>query len=460
MRIHELITESFGDARVAFGRDASPQDVIKYIDRFKELTNKNLIKGQENDIGTWINAGWDDFRDYIDQFNGATSKSASKKNMKKDRILVHEDDKIRVVVPLSKEASCFYGKNTQWCTTASKDEDNYWDRYFYHNRDTMFYLLPKNEDPKFSVLLQADDTTKQILYTDGDAMVPFEQITERYDITKEVVEGWYLEFRNEIMAARDLNNLDEHVQTRILTKFPEFVTKINNPSEDMLVSVASSNAQLVRYLDNPSEEVLLAAVSRNVRIMHSIEAPSEAVQLKAIECNPLSYTLIKNPTERATELYNSLKESTMPVTASSGMFQRSTGDRVVDSNIKKTTIMSPDEYLKQAYSVTDGRLGGSFDGWMASNERTKEDVVRYSKAMQNGEKFPMPWIDYESGSQDGRNRALAAMILGIKEIPVGIIPRKATDERITVIQDELQTATGYKKFRLESELERLRNEQE
>lgn len=122
--------------------------------------------------------------------------------------------------------------------------------------------------------------------------------------------------------------------------------------------------------------------------------------------------------------------------------------------------MTPDEYLKQAYSVTSGRLGGSFEGWMLSNERTREEMEAYANAMKNGDRFPLPWINYDSGSQDGRNRALAAKHLGMKEIPVGIIPQKSTSEQIEEILKELETATGYKKFRLEAQLQRLRDEQD
>lgn len=155
---------------------------------------------------------------------------------------------------------------------------------------------------------------------------------------------------------------------------------------------------------------------------------------------------------------NDLIHRTHTLCESTSVFHRSTGDSNIDAKIKNIIMMSPDEYLKQAYSATDERLGGSFEGWMASNERTKEDVVRYADAMKNGDVFPMPWIDYDAGSQDGRNRALAAKLLGMEEIPVGIIPQKEPDERIAEIVKELETAKGYKKFRLESELQRLRDE--
>lgn len=137
-------------------------------------------------------------------------------------------------------------------------------------------------------------------------------------------------------------------------------------------------------------------------------------------------------------------------------FTRSTGNDIIDSKIQKISMMSPDEYLKQAFSVTDERLGGSFNGWMGSNQRTQEEIEKYASSMKEGHKFPLTWINYDNGSQDGRNRALAAKIAGFDKIPVGIIPAKDTSEKIDEIIEELKTSKGYKKFRLENELQRLR----
>jgi GNAT superfamily N-acetyltransferase len=136
-------------------------------------------------------------------------------------------------------------------------------------------------------------------------------------------------------------------------------------------------------------------------------------------------------------------------------FNESTGDEAIDAKIKSVVMMSPDEYLRQAYEATDARMGGSFDGWLSSNQRTTEEISKYSDDMSKGDEFPLPYIDRAAGSQDGRNRALAAKQLGIKEIPVGIVPAPTKIERIAEITKELEGSKGYRKFRLEEELKRL-----
>lgn len=136
-------------------------------------------------------------------------------------------------------------------------------------------------------------------------------------------------------------------------------------------------------------------------------------------------------------------------------FIDSTGDSAVDSKVASIEMMTPDQYLSEAFKATDGRMGGDFDDWMRSNARTPQDVTRYSEAMKNGDKFPMPYIDKDAGSQDGRNRALAAKQAGTEEIPVAIIPEPSISEQVKRIKDELQTAKGYGKFKLEEKLKAL-----
>lgn len=85
----------------------------------------------------------------------------------------------------------------------------------------------------------------------------------------------------------------------------------------------------------------------------------------------------------------------------------------------KEILLTPDEYLKQAFEATDGRLGGNYNEWLASNLK-KENVSKYAKSMKNGDKFPVPSIDNINGSQDGIHRALAAKEIGLQKIPVTI----------------------------------------
>tara|TARA_R110002167_G_scaffold127432_2_gene309060 strand:- start:3975 stop:7247 length:3273 start_codon:yes stop_codon:yes gene_type:complete len=122
--------------------------------------------------------------------------------------------------------------------------------------------------------------------------------------------------------------------------------------------------------------------------------------------------------------------------------------------------MTPDEYLKQAWEVTDGRLGGSYEGWLASNRLSAEDRVSYVEAMKKGDEFPLPYIDKDKGSQDGRNRALAAKEVGIEKIPVGIIDEAPIATQIERLEKEItETTSKYGKHRIQKKLDALKEKQ-
>ena len=140
-------------------------------------------------------------------------------------------------------------------------------------------------------------------------------------------------------------------------------------------------------------------------------------------------------------------------------FKKTTGDSEVDERITEIVFMTPDEYLKQAWEVTDGRLGGSYEGWLLSNRVSAEERAIYVADMKKGDKFPLPYIDKDIGSQDGRNRALAAKEAGIEKIPVGVVEEPPIDIRIEKLEKELEEASGYRKSRIQSKLNQLKKEQ-
>ena len=59
------------------------------------------------------------------------SNSQVEKEIKKGAKKVYEDEEWIIIVPETKEASCYYGKGTQWCTAATKNnyEHNMFDHY-------------------------------------------------------------------------------------------------------------------------------------------------------------------------------------------------------------------------------------------------------------------------------------------------------------------------------------------
>lgn len=119
-------------------------------------------------------------------------------------------------------------------------------------------------------------------------------------------------------------------------------------------------------------------------------------------------------------------------------YQPTTGDNAIDSKVKQIVEMSPDEYLQRAFQATDGRLGGSYDSWLASNAQDAMTVRKYAEAMKRGDKFPLAYIDEAMGSQDGRNRALAVKLAGREKMPVGIVPAMTSAEKIAWLHGRIK----------------------
>jgi hypothetical protein len=137
-------------------------------------------------------------------------------------------------------------------------------------------------------------------------------------------------------------------------------------------------------------------------------------------------------------------------------FKNTTGDEAIDAQLTKTETMTPDEYLRQAWEATDGKLGGTYESWLASNKLTDAARAKYVQAMKDGDEFPLPYIDKYKGSQDGRNRALAAKEAGIEEIPVGIIEKPSVDVQLKDLRAELETTTSKMgKARIQEKIDKL-----
>ena len=138
-------------------------------------------------------------------------------------------------------------------------------------------------------------------------------------------------------------------------------------------------------------------------------------------------------------------------------FKNTTGDEAIDAQLTKTEMMTPDEYLRQSWEATDGKLGGTYESWLASNKLTDADRAKYVQAMKDGDEFPLPYIDKYKGSQDGRNRALAAKEAGIEEIPVGIIEEPPVDVQLKDLRAELETTTSKMgKARIQEKIDNLK----
>lgn len=153
------IDESFKTAKEKFiTQNDNVQEINEYIEKFKELAKRNIIKGQDKDIGKWIKAGWNDFKEFVEQSESIKSKNQTMKEIKSNVIKIKKYD-IVVVIPLSEESSRMYGKNTKWCTS-SDCGGNRFNEYFHDMKKLMVYVTRG----KVKVALEIDDFNTSYSY--------------------------------------------------------------------------------------------------------------------------------------------------------------------------------------------------------------------------------------------------------------------------------------------------------
>lgn len=97
--------------------------------------------------------------------------------------------------------------------------------------------------------------------------------------------------------------------------------------------------------------------------------------------------------------------------------------------------MSPDEYIRRAFEAfrEHGHMQPHQDLSDLRRSRSGKLIAKYAEKMKQGEKFPMPTLDYrgqvpfgggakeKAFSQEGLHRAYAAKEAGVTEMPVMII---------------------------------------
>lgn len=89
------------------------------------------------------------------------------------------------------------------------------------------------------------------------------------------------------------------------------------------------------------------------------------------------------------------------------------------NTIIKLTHLSPNKYLKECAKAR-GKTGALYREHLMINKNT---VKEYAKSMLQKSKFPVPYIDYRTGDQEGRHRAAAVQwLIDNKQIKSTQIP--------------------------------------
>ena len=204
--------------------------------------------------------------------------------------LLYNDSTIKVVIPKTKEASMYFGRNTRWCTAAKNDN-----KFNYYNRKGPLYIVlikPKNERYQFHF------KTLQFMDEKDNPKNPNE-LADQYPILWKIFTP--IAEKNNRLAL--YHNPPIKLQLASVIKDWSLIRYIKNPSEEVqLVAVKQSNGLAILDIVNPNEKVQLAVINRNWSAIHFFKNPSEEVQLAAVRKNVMAIRSIKNPTPKVIEL--------------------------------------------------------------------------------------------------------------------------------------------------------------
>ena len=145
---------------------------------YNEFKTKKILPAEQRDIGqlTFSDLEYIAASTELRQALAAKQEQDAAKAMPRgESEVVFENDKVRIIVPHDKEAACYYGQGTTWCTAATQS-NNMFDTY--NRNGAMYILLPKQP--------QYDGEKYQLHFSSGQFMdeqdTPVDNIVELLDM--------------------------------------------------------------------------------------------------------------------------------------------------------------------------------------------------------------------------------------------------------------------------------------
>jgi hypothetical protein len=328
MKITEILylVEGYKEAQTEFSADSDSASVQKTINDFKQLVSRNQIKDiNQKNIDWWRQQGWDQFSSFVQKAIVVPSKTqVTRKKIPGKSITLMENDDWLIVIPLNKDASCFHGKNSDWCTT--KINQSNFEQYFYDKEVTLIYCLNKKTAGMWAIAVHKNTKSFE-LFNQQDKKLSPQKFKEQTGLDADELRTMALgsthqpniqSSRNEWRASIELtknllSNLPEgHRSTEIENQLmynkygylcSEYLKKIGINNASLIPSVIqlsgiNDDGLVIQYIKNPSDQFQMAAVNQAGLAIRYIKNPNEQVQLAAVNNNYRAIKFIDNPSEQ------------------------------------------------------------------------------------------------------------------------------------------------------------------
>jgi hypothetical protein len=348
MKIIHLF-EGYKEAEADFIKFADLNSVRQTIADYKLLVNKNQFQGQERNIDFWRKQGWEAFAQRVQMtLSQPTKTQIKRKQIVGKSIFVNETDTWLIVVPLDKDASCFYGKNTSWCTTVPTASQ--FENYFYDRSIMLIYCINKETGSKWAIAShvgvndiemfdQGDNPISGGAFQSATGLDPIEIVkqsmvvaypraeVERKDYKSIIDKLTQLyqngRFRPRNESIEDMLSKTKHIkliryylQANGKDKYPDAMALaaisndsdgINyfkyqeNPSASFIKSAIKINPEIAKYIPNLDESSQLQLIDRSIENIRYIQNPTEKVQMEVLDIDPSYLEYIRGVTPDAEE---------------------------------------------------------------------------------------------------------------------------------------------------------------
>lgn len=354
MRYYEFtLVEDYKTTKQKFiSQQIDPTQIDQIIDQYKALVNKNQVQGQERNIDYWAKQGWEKFSDFVNKKSVIPTKTQVKRKLVAGKsITLSEDNRWLIVIPLDHDASCFHGRDTDWCT--AKPTQGHFDEYFLDKNIVLIYCLNKKSGAKWALATHRDtDHIEMFDQDDNDiSAAQFEAETglNPYDLIEKIphndqriqavrkdrqslisklkrlvtkwkrqgeykrypeleniiVQGKVKHYANKYIFAVGISNGPTEYNDDIGSKLAWLAVNddgksliyIKNPTLAMQIAALKRDGYAIRNIDNPSEQLQLLAVKQNGNAISEIENPTEAVKLAAVTNDGNAINYISNPSD-------------------------------------------------------------------------------------------------------------------------------------------------------------------
>jgi len=121
--------------------NAGKEILVEILTELIQSFHKNIQRLEKKDINQYKSL--DDVETAIKSLGATVKQKREKKKevAQEGSRIVYESDKYFVVRPETEEASCYYGRNTQWCISATESQNYFGD---YTRRGKAFYMVRDN----------------------------------------------------------------------------------------------------------------------------------------------------------------------------------------------------------------------------------------------------------------------------------------------------------------------------